>query len=66
MKVCEKCGDEIDGKDGENICPSCEQALERGKLRTKVKAQQRRERDDVMRSLGMVKVRGELGGTYWE
>jgi hypothetical protein len=26
----------------------------------------RRDRDDAMRSLGMVKVRGNLGGTYWE
>ena len=26
----------------------------------------RRERDQVMRDMGMVKVRGALGGTYWE
>jgi hypothetical protein len=26
----------------------------------------RRERDQVMRDLGLVKVRGECGGTYWE
>lgn len=26
----------------------------------------RKAKDDVMRSLGMVKVRGNLGGTYWE
>ena len=26
----------------------------------------RRERDQAMRDLGMVKVRGALGGTYWE
>ena len=26
----------------------------------------RRERDDAMRGIGMVKVRGALGGTYWE
>jgi hypothetical protein len=26
----------------------------------------RRDRDDVMRSVGMVKVKGNLGGTYWE
>ena len=26
----------------------------------------RRSRDDAMRSIGMVKVRGALGGTYWE
>lgn len=26
----------------------------------------RRERDQVMRDLGLKKVRGNLGGTYWE
>ena len=26
----------------------------------------RRERDQVMRDSGLVKVRGNLGGTYWE
>ena len=26
----------------------------------------RRERDQAMRDIGMVKVRGALGGTYWE
>lgn len=26
----------------------------------------RKERDEVMRSCGLVKVRGALGGTYWE
>jgi hypothetical protein len=26
----------------------------------------RRERDQSMRDLGLVKVRGSLGGTYWE
>jgi hypothetical protein len=26
----------------------------------------RRDRDQVMRDMGMVKVRGALGGTYWE
>lgn len=26
----------------------------------------KKEKEDVMRSLGLVKVRGALGGTYWE
>jgi hypothetical protein len=26
----------------------------------------RRERDGAMRDLGLIKVRGNLGGTYWE
>ena len=29
-------------------------------------ARTRRQRDDAMRSVGIVKVRGALGGTYWE
>lgn len=26
----------------------------------------RRDRDKIMRDMGLVKVRGNLGGTYWE
>ena len=33
----------------------------------KQKARERRkERNELMKSLGLVKVRGSLGGTYWE
>lgn len=64
MKVCEVCGKEIDGKDGDNFCVACDWA-EDSKKRIRRMAL-RRERDLVMRSLGMVKVRGALGGTYWE
>ena len=31
-----------------------------------VRNRSRRERDDAMRSLGLVRVRGALGGVYWE
>ena len=62
MKVCERCGDEIGGRDGENRCADCD-----GKLRASAKARaRRRERDAMLRDLGLVKVRGALGGTYWE
>ena len=62
MKVCERCGIEIGGRDCDTRCPDCED-----KLRVSRKARQRRrERDEVMRSLGLVKVKGALGGTYWE
>lgn len=64
MKVCEKCGEEIGTKDGENRCEPCEEAVSRAK-RTKASAN-RRARAEAMRSLGMVRVRGALGGTYWE
>ena len=66
MKVCENCGIEIDGRDGDNFCRACD-AAENKKTLTRQRAKnRRRERDAVMRSCGLVKVRGALGGTYWE
>jgi len=62
MKVCEKCGEEICGKDGENFCSDCEQ---KKKKRDKTNAA-RRAREAALRSVGLVKVKGALGGTYWE
>ncbi len=62
MKVCEKCGVEIGTKDGDNLCQDCDE----GRRPTKRAKRQRSERDEIMRSLGMVKVRGALGGTYYE
>lgn len=62
MKFCEMCGDEIATKDGENRCADCD-----GKARASAKRKaQRKAREDVMRSLGLVKVRGAMGGVYWE
>lgn len=72
MKVCTLCGEDIDGtKDGENRCQACEQAVSdadfaKARQRKERARKQRRERDQVMRDLGMVKVRGAMGGTYWE
>ena len=72
MKVCEICGCSIDGtRDGENRCPSCEDIEEASRTET-VKQRRakanclRHERDAAMKSLGLVKVRGALGGVYWE
>jgi uncharacterized Zn finger protein (UPF0148 family) len=62
MKVCEKCGEEIFGKDGENLCANCDGK----KKKAKRNAARKSRRDEIMRSLGMTKVRGALGGTYWE
>lgn len=62
MKVCDSCGNEIYTKDGDNTCQSCELK----QIKKKEAARRRRERDAAMRSVGMVKVRGALGGTYWE
>lgn len=61
MKVCERCGVEIDGGDGENLCASCENGRRNAKRRA-----QRKAREAVMRSLGLVKVKGACGGVYWE
>lgn len=70
MKVCERCGDEISTKDGENLCAACEETNELiGKKRVRRNAMaraRRKEQADVMESLGLVKVRGALGGTHWE
>ena len=63
MKVCKTCGEEISTRDGDNECISCEEANQRKRARRR---KQRRERDAVMRDCGLVKVRGALGGIYWE
>lgn len=70
MKVCEVCGEEMCGRDGENICSGC---LDDESYPTPVARKKRDrararlcEREDVLRSLGMTKVKGSLGGTYWE
>jgi uncharacterized Zn finger protein (UPF0148 family) len=65
MKVCEVCGIEISTKDGDNQCSRCDLNEPKAKMKG-VRSRQRREREAVMRSLGLVKVRGSLGGTYWE
>lgn len=66
MKFCEICGDEIATKDGDNRCPDCEQALESRTKRVNRRTALRREREQALRDLGLVKVKGALGGTYWE
>ena len=65
MKVCNKCGIEIDGKDGDNYCPNCDSDAPPPKVK-KTKALSRKAREEVMRDLGLVKVKGALGGTYFE
>ena len=60
MKVCEKCGDEIATRDGDNRCRQCEDGKKRA-----AKAR-RQAHDAAMRACGLVKVRGAMGGTYYE
>jgi uncharacterized Zn finger protein (UPF0148 family) len=62
MKVCEKCGEDFYGKDGDNICEDCEKK-EIPKIGA---ARRRREKEAIYRSLGLVKVKGALGETFWE
>lgn len=70
MKFCESCGTEIDTRDGDNKCNSCEfnEALSKDARKTlKTKARiQRRERHDALKSLGLTRVRGACGGVYYE
>lgn len=75
MKVCELCGNAIDTRDGENRCDECADnpamrgrgdTSETAKAKRKRRNANRRAMDDAMRSLGLTKVRGAMGGTYWE
>jgi len=68
MKVCENCGGEIATKDGDNLCALCDlndAGLSKRKVVGRRKAN-RQAREAVLSSLGLVKVKGALGGTYWE
>lgn len=65
MKVCESCGNEIDTKDGENKCGACEREIRNTRQRARRRAN-RAAMQAVMESCGLVKVRGALGGIYYE
>jgi hypothetical protein len=65
MKVCEKCGNEIGTRDGDNRCSTCDNASETPKQR-KRRVSNRKGIEDALRSCGMTKVRGAMGGVYWE
>lgn len=63
MKVCGNCGEEFDGRDGDNQCRVCEDATGETRRRRRIR---RTYLDVARRSLGLAKVRGVLGGTFWE
>lgn len=65
MKVCESCGTEISTKDGENLCTKCEELSDTSTKKISRK-RIKHERESVYALLGLVKVKGSLGGTYWE
>ena len=64
MKFCTTCGVEIDTRDGENMCPACDAGLTAKKKAAAKEA--RAAREEALRSCGLKKVKGALGGTYWE
>lgn len=67
MKVCNKCGIEIDGLDGDNYCPDCDRDDPPPSPKQKqTKKLSRKAREEIYRELGLVKVKGALGGSYWE
>jgi hypothetical protein len=52
---------EVSQEEFERISAECQ-----AKAKRAARNKARRDRDQVMRDLGLVKVRGNLGGTYWE
>ncbi len=66
MKFCEKCGIEIWTKDGDNLCSDCENHDTISKAKRAYRNRARRERHATLVSLGLVRVRGALGGVYYE
>lgn len=69
MKVCAKCGEEISTRDGENLCNACESNdiadVKRAERNRKAR-ERRRAIHDIMDSLGLKRVRGAMGGVYYE
>ena len=66
MKFCEICGEEISTRDGENRCAICADAFALSTLQKKRIKARRKARHQAMLDLGLVRVRGALGGVYYE
>lgn len=66
MKVCEICGKEVWSNDGDNRCMQCDQLETKKAERRARNNTTRKTKEAIMRMMGLVKVKGELGGTYWE
>ena len=64
MKFCETCGCHIETRDGDNRCSDCDLINDKKRLTKAHEA--RKTREEALKDLGLVKVRGALGGTYWE
>lgn len=66
MKTCRNCGTELATREGENLCAHCDACETPKELRSRRRNSSRKMREELLRSCGMVKVRGALGGEYWE
>ena len=53
-------------KCGSVECDECEKRAERAKERNKRARDNRKAKDEALESIGLTKVKGALGGTYWE
>lgn len=58
--TCSQCGCQL-VRVGATICPACRTKLRRARARA-----QRKANHEAMLSLGLVRVRGALGGVYYE
>lgn len=63
MKCCVVCGVEIGTRDGDNTCLSCATPQDAD---LELTLAQRKMRESALRDCGLVKVRGAMGGVYWE
>mgnify|MGYP003660777493 CR=1 FL=1 len=60
MKACNVCGEECCTKEGVNRCVKCKQST------AKARSENKKRLETALTSLGLTKVKGALGGTYWE
>lgn len=61
MKVCKICCHEIGTREGDNKCKECKRKANNKKRREAAQA-----RHAVLESCGLTRVRGALGGIYYE
>lgn len=62
VAYCLRCGDMFDkGRSKSDLCPACRRRDARIRA-----AHNRKARESILRDCGLVKVRGALGGVYWE
>jgi hypothetical protein len=69
MQVCRLCGEEVCG-DGVTYCRSCASIADMrdkdARRRRNAAKARRRQMASALRDCGLVRVRGALGGEYWE